>query len=122
MQWYHRRAMLAASIALSGFISLSAPVVAQSVQPTQVAAAETKVEIENFDFTPMALQVAVGTKVTWTNHDDDPHTVVSVDTPVAFKSPPLDTDDSFSFTFTKPGTYKYFCSVHPKMVATVVVK
>jgi len=89
---------------------------------SQSAAVANHVDIDNFDFAPMTLTVMVGTQVTWTNHDDIPHTVVSADTPPAFKSPALDTDDSFSVTFSKPGTYSYFCSVHPKMVGTIVVK
>ncbi|HWU00558.1 MAG TPA: plastocyanin/azurin family copper-binding protein [Terriglobales bacterium] len=93
-----------------------------AVPPTQSAALANHVDIDNFDFAPMTLTVTVGTQVTWTNHDDIPHTVVSADTPPAFKSPALDTDDSFSVTFSKPGTYSYFCSVHPKMVGTIVVK
>jgi plastocyanin len=64
--------------------------------------------------------VAAGTTVTWTNSDDIPHTVVSVDN--IFKSEVLDTDDKFSYTFTKPGTYAYFCSIHPKMTAKIVVQ
>jgi len=90
--------------------------------PIQSAALTNHVDIDNFDFSPMTLTVTVGTQVTWTNHDDIPHTVVSADTPPAFKSSALDTDDSFSVTFSKPGTYSYFCSVHPKMVGTIVVK
>ncbi|HVI91997.1 MAG TPA: cupredoxin family copper-binding protein [Dongiaceae bacterium] len=89
---------------------------------SQSAALANHVDIDNFDFAPMTLTVTVGTQVTWTNHDDIPHTVVSSDTPPAFKSPALDTDDSFSVTFSKPGTYSYFCSVHPKMVGSIVVK
>jgi len=88
----------------------------------QTAAAGPRVDINNFDFSPMSLAIAAGTRVTWTNHDDIPHTVVSSDNPPLFKSPPLDTDDAFSVTFTKPGTYAYFCSVHPKMVGTIIVR
>ena len=80
------------------------------------------VTIDNFAFGPAAITVAVGTKVTWTNRDDEPHTVTSADDPKLFKSAALDTDDSFSFTFDKPGTYSYFCSIHPRMTGTVVVK
>ena len=80
------------------------------------------VTIDNFAFDPPTLTVAPGTKVTWVNKDEEPHTVTSVNKDVPFKSAGLDTDDTFSFTFTKPGTYKYFCSVHPHMVATIVVK
>jgi plastocyanin len=89
---------------------------------TQEATVPSTVDINNFDFSPMMLTIAPGTKVTWTNHDDVPHTVVSADDPKQFRSPPLDTDDAYSFVFTKPGTYKYFCSVHPKMVGMIIVK
>jgi len=78
------------------------------------------VKIDNFSFGPASLTVAAGTTVTWTNNDDVPHTVVSDDK--QFKSKALDTDDKFSYTFTKPGTYNYFCSVHPKMTAKIVVQ
>ena len=80
------------------------------------------VKIDNFSFGPSTLTVSIGTTVTWTNRDDIPHTVVSSDDPKAFKSKVLDTDEKFSFTFTKAGTYPYFCSVHPKMTAKVVVQ
>jgi plastocyanin len=90
---------------------------------TQLAATEPNaVTIDNFAFGPAAITVAAGTKVTWTNRDDEPHTVVSADDPKLFKSGALDTDDNFSFTFDKPGTYRYFCSIHPHMTGTVVVK
>ena len=78
------------------------------------------VKIDNFSFTPATTTVPVGTTVTWTNRDDVPHTVVSDDK--IFKSKVLDTDEKFSYTFTKPGTYSYFCSVHPKMTAKIVVQ
>ena len=84
-------------------------------------AAETAVKIYNFTFSPVTVTVAVGSTVRWTNHDDIPHTVVS-DDKTSFKSKALDTDDSFSYTFTKPGTYLYFCSIHPKMTAKIVVQ
>ena len=82
--------------------------------------ATAEVKIDNFSFGPATLTVAVGTTVTWTNRDDIPHTVVSDDK--VFKSRVLDTDEKFSFTFTKLGTYPYFCSVHPKMTGKVVVQ
>ncbi|MGO9519333.1 MAG: cupredoxin family copper-binding protein [Candidatus Korobacteraceae bacterium] len=78
------------------------------------------VKIDNFSFSPATITVPVGTTVRWTNHDDIPHTVVSDDK--AFKSKVLDTDEQFTYTFTKPGTYGYFCSIHPKMTAKVVVQ
>ncbi len=84
-------------------------------------AAPAEVKIDNFSFSPARLTVSPGTTVKWTNRDDIPHTVVS-DDKTTFKSKVLDTDESFSFTFTKPGTYDYFCSVHPKMTAKIVVQ
>jgi len=80
----------------------------------------TEVKIDNFSFSPAALTVAVGATVTWINRDDIPHTVVSNDG--AFKSKTLDTDEKFSYTFTKAGTYPYFCSIHPKMTGKIVVQ
>ena len=80
----------------------------------------TEVKIDNFSFGPVTLTVPVGTTVTWTNRDDIPHTVVS--TEGAFKSKVLDTDEKFSFTFSKAGSYPYFCSIHPKMTGRVVVQ
>ena len=80
----------------------------------------TEVKIDNFSFGPGTLTVPVGTTVTWTNRDDIPHTAVS--TEGAFKSKVMDTDEKFSYTFTKPGTYPYFCSIHPKMTGKVVVQ
>jgi plastocyanin len=89
-----------------------------AANPGQAATAEVK--IDNFSFGPATLTIAPGTTVTWVNRDDIPHTVVSTDS--VFKSKVLDTDEKFSFTFTKAGNYPYFCSIHPKMTATVVVK
>ncbi len=79
-----------------------------------------QVGIEGFAFKPATLTVAVGTKVVWTNRDQEPHTVVSNDK--GFRSGPLNTGESFSFTFTEPGNYPYFCSVHPSMTGVVVVQ
>jgi plastocyanin len=80
---------------------------------------ETKVTIDNFTFNPQTLTVKAGTTVTWTNQDDIPHTIAN---PPTFRSKPLDTEQSYSFTFTTPGTYKYFCSLHPHMTGTIVVE
>jgi plastocyanin len=82
-------------------------------------AEETKVTIDNFTFAPAELKVKVGDTVTWTNHDDIPHTVVSAG---KFRSKTLDTDNSYSFTFTASGEYKYFCSLHPHMTGMVKVE
>jgi plastocyanin len=87
---------------------------------TPAVAADAQVTIKNFDYAPMMLSVAAGSTVVWKNLDGEPHTVVSVDG--TFRSPALDQDDTFSFKFAKPGTYKYVCSIHPKMVATIMVK
>jgi len=85
------------------------------------APAVVEVKIDNFAFAPDTLTVVPGTTVEWINRDDIPHTVVSEDK-TTFKSKAMDTDESFSHTFDKPGTYTYFCSIHPKMVAKIVVK
>jgi plastocyanin len=84
----------------------------------QPSAAEVK--IDNFVFGPQTLTVPVGATVTWTNKDDIPHT--SVSTEGVFKSKVLDTDEKFSYTFTKAGTYSYYCTIHPKMTGKVVVQ
>ncbi|MGZ3377709.1 MAG: plastocyanin/azurin family copper-binding protein [Phenylobacterium sp.] len=84
------------------------------------APAGPTVKIDNFVFGPDALTVTVGTTVTWINQDDIPHTVVANDK--SFKSKVLDSDERFSFTFTKPGEFGYFCSLHPHMVGKVIVK
>jgi amicyanin len=91
-----------------------------SAQKSAPTGAEVK--IDNFSFGPATLNVPVGTTVTWTNRDDIPHTVVSTDEPRMFKSKVLDTDEKFSYTFTKAGTYAYFCTIHPKMTGKVVVQ
>ncbi|HKW52681.1 MAG TPA: cupredoxin family copper-binding protein [Stellaceae bacterium] len=88
----------------------------------KVMAAANEVVIDDFHFGPTELTVPVGTKVMWTNDDPDPHTVTSEADPKLLKSPPLDTGDSFAFTFDKPGTYRYFCSIHPRMQGTIVVQ
>lgn len=84
------------------------------------AANSAAVRIDNFNFTPPTLVVTPGTTVTWTNADDSPHTVREKDG--KFKSAALDTDDTFSQTFTALGEYEYFCSIHPYMTAKIVVK
>src|SRR5258708_204048 len=105
--------MIAMLLLLAG----SSRVAANTGQPT---AANAEVKIDNFSFGPQTVTVPVGATVTWTNRDDIPHTVVSTDG--VFKSKVQDTDEKFSYTFTKPGTYPYFCSVHPKMTGKIVVQ
>ena len=86
----------------------------------QPSAANAEVTIDNFVFGPQTITVPVGATVTWTNRDDIPHT--SVSTEGVFKSKVLDTDEKFSYTFTKAGTYSYYCTIHPKMTGQVIVQ
>jgi plastocyanin len=74
----------------------------------------------NFMFAPASITVKAGTTVTWTNRDEEPHTVVSVSG--LFRSGALDTNESFSFKFDRPGTYQYVCTIHPRMIGTIVVE
>jgi plastocyanin len=87
---------------------------------SEAAASSIEVRVDNFTFGPNTLTIPVNSTVTWVNKDDLPHTVASSDG--VFKSKALDTDDKYSYTFTKAGTYPYFCSIHPKMVGKIVVQ
>jgi amicyanin len=91
-----------------------------AVTASSVQAANEEVKIDNFTFNAQQVTVKAGDTVTWVNHDDIPHTVTS--TTMAFRSKAMDTDDKFSFTFTTPGSYAYFCSLHPHMTGTIVVE
>lgn len=114
-----RRPIALAVIALCGGFG----VLGDLRSSTAVAAADAReVQIENYSFSPGALTLPVGTTVTWTNHDETPHTVVAGDSPRSFRSAGLDTGDRFSFTFGKAGTYAYFCSVHPRMTGKIIVR
>ena len=93
---------------------------AAPVQATEKPAAANEIVIGNYEFIPAALTVSVGTTVTWSNRDDEAHTVNS--TTDVFKSSPLDTDDKFSFKFTAPGIYPYYCKLHPQMKGQIVVQ
>jgi plastocyanin len=84
--------------------------------------AAQEVKIDNFTFDPPTLTIAAGTKVTWVNRDDVPHTATSTAKPKRFNSGTLDTDQQFSHVFTESGTYDYFCAVHPKMTGRIIVK
>jgi plastocyanin len=101
---------------------LLGPVIGAMLALGTVAAqdATNVITIDNFTFTPKELTVAVGTTVKWVNHDDIPHTIVEKKT--SFRSKALDTDDSYSFTFTSAGTFDYFCGLHPHMVGQIIVK
>ncbi len=93
-------------------------ITAQAAQVVPTAASH--IEIKDYTFIPATLKVAPGTTVTWTSRDDEPHTVTSREN--LFTSPGLDADESFSFTFTAPGTYTYFCKLHPQMTGTIIVE
>jgi plastocyanin len=101
-------ALVVAALAAGALASQGAP------------AADAEVQIDQYAFLPQRVTVKAGTTVTWSNDDDDSHTVAS--SSKLFKSKALDTGDQFSFTFTTPGTYAYICSVHPYMTGTVVVE
>lgn len=85
-------------------------------------AAPLPVVIDNFAFAPKELTIPRGAAVQWINRDGEPHTIVSSADPKAFRSPTLDTSDTYAFVFKEPGTYRYFCSVHPHMTGTIIVQ
>jgi plastocyanin len=91
------------------------------VARAQSTPAPTAISIDNFTFAPPTLTVKAGTTVKWTNKDDIPHGIAATNNTFA-RSKALDTDDSYSFTFTTPGTYQYFCYIHPHMTGTIVVQ
>ena len=110
-----RNALVAACLGAA-----TAPLVAAVIIPVSAQNAPAAVSIDNFTFTPQKLTVKAGTTVTWTNKYDIPHAVAAVNK--EFRSKALDTDDAYSFTFTTPGTYEYFCSLHPHMTGTIMVE
>ena len=103
-----------------GTLTLLLFVALRSAPATGQSAPATDVKVDNFTFSPETLTVATNSTVTWTNKDDVPHVIASTDG--LFRSKGLDTDDHYSFKFTKPGTYNYFCSIHPKMTGKIVVQ
>jgi len=119
-----RKSVWFAGVAMAVMIAMlfvGSPSVKASINANdQPSGANAEVKIDNFSFTPQTLTVAAGTTVTWTNRDDIPHTVVSTDG--VFRSKVRDTDEKFSYTFAKAGTYPYYCSVHPKMTGKIVVQ
>jgi plastocyanin len=104
----------AAGLIVLGWVAGPAASLAAAPDPATVVVAK------DFMFTPASLTVKAGATVTWTNRDDEPHTVVS-DTGL-FRSGAIDTNESFSFRFDKPGTYHFTCTIHPRMVGTIVVQ
>ena len=107
---------------LVGAVLLAGGAVAHEMEAVADTApvAATKVAIDNFSFVPQTIKVPVGATVTWTNQDDIPHLVKATDG--GFKSPALDTGDTYQFKFDKKGEYRYFCALHPKMTGRVVVE
>ena len=113
--------MLRPIVASFVFAAVFGSVLAAGVGPVRAEGPASAISIDNFSFTPATLTVKAGTTVTWTNKDDIPHGIASSNN--AFKkSRALDTDDGYSFTFTTPGTYQYFCYLHPHMVGSIVVE
>jgi amicyanin len=112
---------LRSAVAAAALGAGTAVMLAAVVLPGRADTAPVAVSIDNFTFTPPSLTVKAGTTVTWTNRDDIPHGIASSTSTFA-KSRALDTDQSYSFTFTTPGTYQYFCYIHPHMVGTIVVE
>jgi plastocyanin len=113
--------MLRSFFAASAGGAIAGSVLAVGVLFARADGPAAAVSIHNFTFTPQTLPVRAGTTVTWTNKDDDLHGIAS-DNNAFPRSKALDTGDSFAFTFTAPGTYKYFCYIHPHMTGTVVVE
>ena len=111
------------TLAAATSIMLAAAVLPGSAQTETAPPAVTSahVSIDNFSFTPQTLTVKAGTTVTWTNRDDIPHGIAS-DNKAFTRSKALDTDDSYSVTFATPGTFKYFCFIHPHMTGTIIVE
>jgi plastocyanin len=115
-----KTSILGMAILLAALVFAARPASTFGATPDDKSASEVAVKIDNFSFSPATITVPAGTTIRWTNRDDIPHTVVSDDK--TFKSKPLDTDEQFTYTFTKAGTYSYFCSIHPKMTAKIVVQ
>ena len=111
---------IAKHIRVAAILAATVFAAAATLPAASARAPETEVKIDNFAFAPQRIVVKAGTTITWINADDAPHTVAS--STKVFKSGALDTEDKFSFTFTTPGTYEYFCSLHPHMTGTVVVE
>jgi plastocyanin len=111
-----RRLLVAGLLGAAAIGLLGRRAIAPALEASQ---GEAEIVIQNFAFAPAALTVTVGTTVVWTNRDGEPHTVIDVDR--RFKSPALDTDESYRHRFDQPGTFTYVCSLHPHMTGTVTV-
>jgi plastocyanin len=109
------------AVLICGISTLGLSVFADDAPKTSAGGKSNKIEIKDFMFNPQKITVKSGDKITWVNHDEEPHTVVSVGKKFQ-KSSALDTDQEYSIIAGAPGTYEYFCSVHPKMTGTIVVE
>lgn len=116
----HTALAVALAVATGGVSGAALAAMPGMTAAAPATASAPVVTIGNFTFGPMTVTVPVGGKVTWVNGDDVPHTVMAVDK--SFRSRPIDSDERFSFTFTKPGVYSYFCSLHPRMTGKVIVR
>jgi plastocyanin len=112
---------MAALLSTITFLNLSLFALAGEMKNIDSTDKQNKIEIKDFAFNPQTLTVKSGEKVTWINRDEEPHTIVSVEKQFK-KSTALDTDQEFTITAGAPGTYNYFCSVHPKMTGTIVIE
>ena len=108
------------SVSAALAFSLVAFLVLRTSAKSSIKSSTIEVQVDNFSFGAGTLSVPANSTVTWVNKDDVPHTVTSTDG--LFKSKALDTDDKYAYTFTKPGTYSYYCTIHPKMVGKIVVQ
>jgi plastocyanin len=116
-----RIALLLGAVGVGSLLAVALPeLTAAGAAAVTAAASPATIQIDNFAFTPAALTVTAGTTVTWKNEDDSPHRIG--DKNGTFKSAALDTDDTFSHTFTVPGEYAYICTIHPYMAGTIIVK
>lgn len=115
-----RRAVRLSTCVLACLTAVGSTAPPQPSVPT-TGPAVTDVSIDNFAFSPREVTVEVGATVRWTNKDDVPHTATATDKPREFDSKTLDTDDRYSHAFARPGTYTYFCAVHPHMTGKVIV-
>ena len=109
------------AVVICGIGSFALSAFADDAANASAGSKSNKIEIKDFMFNPPKITVKSGEKITWINRDEEPHTVVSVGKKFP-KSPGLDTDQEYSITTGAPGTYEYFCSVHPKMTGTIVVE
>jgi len=117
-----RKRLLVGAVSMATGLAIASVLV---LHPTQARSEDAKVsaleiKVDNFTFAPETLTVPVNSTVSWVNKDDIPHVIAANDG--SFKSKALDTDQKYSYTFSKPGTYQYYCSIHPKMVGKVVVQ